>query len=346
VPWELLQEISGFVTNLNNAYIARNVEIARRGRKGMYLSDKRMLDYFSAALIICLPWLCTSLDLWGWLWEMVILMAVLWTGRRIGLKRTAVYLLTGYTLAVISFQWPSLQEMGYVSWAGLITLSGLKRDWPLRVTVFWSIVAAGFLGALPVLIFPQPDLQSPVFLDSLMAQYKNMGLLSSMQEQGITELQLRAMLEQGLQIYILLLPALAALSAIVEFCLVCYFFLRRVNPDRKGRVPFSLWRLPWYAVWGVIAALLCYLLGDEFSWLWLRSLGLNLLFIYAAVSLVVGISVYFFFLQSPYVPRFIKWILILGNIVYFFYSVASVIFFGLFDLVFNFRRLPEGARGK
>jgi len=312
----------------------------------MYISDKKMLDYFSAALIVCLPWICTSWAMWSWIWEMIILMAVLWTGWRTGLKWTVIYLMTGYGLAVISFQGPGLQQAGYVPWAGLVTVTGLKGEWPLRVTVFWSIVTAGLLGVIPIVSFPQPDLQSQDFLNSLMFQYESLGLLPALQEQGITETELRTMLEQGLEIYVMILPALAAISAIAEFGLACYFFLRWIDPQRKRRVPFSFWRLPWYAVWGVIAALLCYLVGDELSWLGLRSLGLNLLIVYAAVTSVVGVSVYIFFLQSPHVPRFVKWMLILGNVVYFYYCWVSIIFFGIFDLVFNFRRLPEGARGK
>ncbi|HWQ89737.1 MAG TPA: DUF2232 domain-containing protein [Desulfitobacteriaceae bacterium] len=312
----------------------------------MYVSDKKIMDYFSMALIVCLPWFCTSWVMWSWIWEMVILMAVLWIGWRTGLKWTAIYLLTGYGLAAISFHGPGLQQMGYVPWAGLITVYGLKKDWPLRFTFFWSIVAAGLLGAIPIVIFPQPDLQSQDFLNSLMTQYESKGLLPALQEQGITEPELRTMLEQVLQVYARIIPALAAVSAIAEFSLICYFFLRWSDPLRKKRVPFSFWRLPWYAVWGVIAALICYLLGDELSWLWLSSLGLNLLVVYAAVTSVVGISVYVFFLRSPHVPRLVKWMLILGNVLYFYYSWVSIILFGLFDLVFNFRRLPEGARGK
>jgi hypothetical protein len=312
----------------------------------MYISDKKMLDYFTVALILCLPWFCTALSMWGWIWEVIIILAVLWTGLCKGLKWVSILLFIGYGIAALSFGLPGgLQQMGFIPWAGLVGIAGLKKDWPQRVTVFWCIVAAGLLGAIPTLWFEGFNGQNQDLIDSMLLQYKNMGLLTGQQDQGITESELRIMVEQVLSFYGMIIPGLAAVSSIIEFGITYYFFVRWIVPSGKGRIPFSSWRLPWYAVWGSIAALGCYLLGDEFSWIVLRGFGLNLLVVYMAVALFIGISVYFFFLQSPNVPRLIKWVLILGNIFYFMISLISLILLGLFDLVFNFRRLPEVESG-
>jgi hypothetical protein len=311
----------------------------------MYISDKKMSDYFTIFLILCLPWFCTAWSLWGWIWEVIILLAVLWTGLRNGLKWALIFLIIGYGIAALSFGLRGLQQMGFIPWAGLVAIAGLSRDWPQRVTVFWSLVAAGLLGAIPTLWFEGFNGQNPDLIDSIMSQYKNMGLLTSLQDQGLTESELRIMVEQALSYYGMIIPGLAAVSSIIEFGVIYYFFVRWIVHSGEGRIPFSHWRLPWYAVWGSIAALGCYLLGDEFSWIVLRGLGLNLLVVYTAVTLVIGISVYFYFLQSPKVPRLIKWIMILGNIFYFMISLISIILLGLFDLVFNFRRLPEVESG-
>ena len=63
--------------------------------------------------------------------------------------------------------------------------------------------------------------------------------------------------------------------------------------------------------------------------------------IYAALTLVLGVSTFVYLLQSPKIPRFLKIALVLASFFYLFFSVVSLVMFGLFDLVFNFRRLPE-----
>jgi Predicted membrane protein (DUF2232). len=307
----------------------------------MYISDKKMLDYFTIPLILCLPWFCTAWSMWGWIWEVIIVLSVLWTGLRNGLKWVLILLIMGYGIAALSFGLPGLQQMGFVPWAGLVGIAGLNKDWPQRVTVFWSIVAAGLLGAIPTLWFEGFSSQNQDLIDSMMLQYKNMGLLTGLQDQGITESEFRIMAEQILSFYGMIIPGLAAVSSILEFEVTYYFFVRWIVHSGQGQIPFSCWRLPWYAVWGSIAALGCYLLGEEFSWIVLRGLGINVLVVYMAVTLVIGISVYFFFLQSPKVPRLIKWVMISVNIFYFMISLISIILLGLFDLVFNFRRLSE-----
>ena len=161
-----------------------------------------------------------------------------------------------------------------------------------------------------------------------------------MQEQGITEVQIRDLLQQGIHIYSLILPSFAALVALVEFGFV-FYFVRIWFKHSEGRIPFTRWRLPWYAVWGAVLGLAFYLLGDQFSWTALRVLGINLMVVYAALTLVLGASMFVYLLQSPKIPRFLKIALVLASFFYLFFSIVSLVMFGLFDLVFNFRRLPE-----
>lgn len=127
--------------------------------------------------------------------------------------------------------------------------------------------------------------------------------------------------------------------ALVEFGLVFYFV--RIWLKDEQRIPFTRWRLPWYAVWGAVLGIAFYLLGDQFSWPNLRIVGINLMVVYAALTLVLGVSVFVFLLHSPKIPRFLKLAFIIASFIYLFFSIVSLIMFGLFDLLFNFRRLPE-----
>lgn len=208
--------------------------------------------------------------------------------------------------------------------------------------LFWSSVIAAILGVIPTLLFAGQGIDAKSvteIINSMVQQYKASGLLSAMQQQGISEVQLRQLMQEGIQFYVMILPTFAVLQALLEYAFVFYFFRRWLNP--QGRIPFARWKLPWYAVWGAVLGIAFYLLGDQYSWAALRGLGINLMVIYGAVTLILGISVYSYLLRSPKIPRFLKWILILASVIYFYFSVLTIILFGLFDLVFNFRRLPE-----
>ncbi len=84
-----------------------------------------------------------------------------------------------------------------------------------------------------------------------------------------------------------------------------------------------------------------YLGGDEFALAFLKGLGTNLLVVYAGVALVLGLAVYVHFLRSPRIPLLLKWAMLFVNLFYFLFSIVAIVVFGLFDLVFNFRKLPD-----
>jgi len=237
----------------------------------------------------------------------------------------------------------ALNYFSFVPFAGLLGVFGWQKDWPARVTFFWSAALAAVLGAAPALVFVVQgfdDNTASVMISATIQQYQTWGLLEMMQQQGISEVQIRDLLKQGIEIYAIVIPSIAAIVAIAKFGFVFYFMRRWFKGKRKW-IPFTHWRLPWYAVWGAVLGIACYLLGDQFSWSIIRGIGINFMVVYGAVTLVLGISAYLYLLQSPKIPRFLKWALILVNFIYFMFSIVGIIMFGLFDLVINFRRLPE-----
>ncbi|MHB1653232.1 MAG: DUF2232 domain-containing protein [Desulfitobacteriaceae bacterium] len=310
----------------------------------MYWSDRKSLDWLAMMALVTFPLAGTAWELWSWVWEIFILLSVFWTGTRKGLLTTGILLSTGYGLAALFFRWPGLTQMGYLPWAGLITVFGWERKWPERVNVFWSLALAGFLGALPMVGIAQGGIDPKVLNDVVNASiqsYRTSGMLAATQQLGYTEEQLRTALEQMLPLYMSLIPSFAALVGFVEYSLANYLALRFIRPDKKVRVPFARWRLPWYAVWGAILGLAGYLLGDQYSLPFLKGLGLNLMVIYAVLTVVLGTTIYVYVLKSSSVPRLVKWGLLLINLFYFLFSLLLLMMFGLFDLVFNFRKLPE-----
>ncbi|AET70975.1 putative membrane protein (DUF2232) [Desulfosporosinus orientis DSM 765] len=309
----------------------------------MFISDELARDYLARVILLSLPGVGIAMGTWGFLWDVFLLFAVFIVGCRKGVIPAAIYMAGGYILALAVFGVTALNNLGFVPLAGLLGVFGWRKGWPLRVTFFWSAALAAVLGAAPMLAFAVQGLDTnaaSTLINSTIQQYQASGLLELMQEQGITEAEIRDLLQQGIHIYTLVIPSLAALHAIVEFGFV-FYVIRLWFRGKAERVPFTRWRLPWYAVWGAVLGIASYLVGDQFSWQILRGLGINLMVIYSALALVLGTSAYLYFLQSPRIPRLLKWALILINFIYFLFSFISLIIFGLFDLVLNFRRLPE-----
>jgi len=309
----------------------------------MLLRDEEALNYLAGAVLLTFPWLGIVLGTWGFIWGALMLLAVFLVGRRRGLPITMLFLLIGYVAPVIVFGTTAFNVMSLVPAAGLLGVLGWHKQWSVRVTFFWSAALAAILGTIPTLSFMAQGFSAFAtsdLINTTVQQYQASGLLAVMQQQGMSEVQVRDLLQQGIQIYTLILPSFAALVAFIEFGFVFYFVSIWLKEDQV-RVPFTRWRLPWYAVWGVVLGIAFYLLGDQFSWTVLRVLGINLMVIYGAIALVLGTSVFVYVLKSPKIPRFLKFTLIIASFIYFFFSVVSLIMFGLFDLVFNFRRLPE-----
>lgn len=311
----------------------------------MFLKDEVAMNYLAGAILLTFPWLGISLGTWGFIWGTLMLFAVFLIGLRKGLPLAMILMLIGYIAPLVVLGTIAYNQMSLVPLAGLLGVLGWHKRWSVRVTFFWSAALAAVLGAIPTFSFVAQGFDAKTISDTInvtVQQYQSSGLLAMMQQQGFTEVEVRDLLQQGLNLYALVLPSLAAVMALVQYGFV-FYFARIWLIDDQARIPFTRWRLPWYAVWGAVLGIAAYLLGDQFSWDVLRALGINLLVVYGALTLVLGISVFLYLLQSPKIPRFLKWALIILCFVYFFFIVVSIIMFGLFDLVFNFRRLPEEA---
>lgn len=309
----------------------------------MYLSDETAMSVLAGMILVIFPWLGVVLGTWGFFWEVLMLLAVFLVGRRSGLPKVSVFLVIGYVFPLVVIGAPALNQMSFVPLAGLLGVLGWRKHWPVRRSFFWGALAAGVLGAIPTLSFLVQgfDVKTVSEITNLIVQqYRASGLLTTMQQQGITEVQVRNLLQQLIYFYALIIPSLAVIVAFIEYGLV-FYIARRWFKDGEGRIPFSRWSLPWYAVWGALLGIAFYLLGDQFSWFVLRGLGINLMVVYGAITLVLGTSVYLYLLQSPKIPRLLKYALIIVSFLYLLFSVVSLMMFGLFDLVFNFRRLPE-----
>ena len=314
----------------------------------MYVSDEKALGYLGALLLVILPWLGINFSVWGLLWDLLIIGALFVTGRRHGVRRTVIFLAMGYIVALAYFKTEGMAYMSFVPWAGLWVLFGSAKQWPERKTMLWTLVTAGLLGVLPVLqTFVHsvtPDLIDQA-VTALTQQYEDNGVLSALQQQGIGTDQVDTVLRRFLGFYFSILPAMTVVISCLEIGVV-YLLIRKwfMPPDGDTRLYFSRWRLPWYTIWAVIGGLAAYLLGDQMGWHSLELVGINLVVICGAITLVLGIACYLFFLFSPKVPRFLKIATLIINLIYFIFTAFVLMLLGMFDLVFDFRHLSNGAK--
>ncbi|MGE4271828.1 MAG: DUF2232 domain-containing protein [Desulfitobacterium sp.] len=310
----------------------------------MYVSDQKTTNMLAVLVLVAGPWLGVSKEGWGWMLDILLLLALLWVGRtdrEQGLRFGAIFLIFGYGLAVLLNGFPPYTSFSFVPWAGLVTIWGMRATISHRAVVFWSLVAAGVAGIIPTLgMLLQGVTQDSVqvLVQSLMDQYTQAGMLENLKTQGITERELLTLFEQIVNTMIMLTPGLVALTALAKWGAVYYFYMRWFPIPERTYQPFTEWRLPWYAVWGMNLAIASYLIGDLLQWVTVKNIGLNLMLVYGAVALVLGSAIFVSFLKKPMLSGFIKFILLFASFLYIQVTAPLLIIMGLLDLVFDFRQ--------
>ncbi|AHF08325.1 DUF2232 domain-containing protein [Desulfitobacterium metallireducens] len=311
----------------------------------MYVSDQKVTKGLAIFALLAGPWFGVAKGSGGWLLEVALLIATLSVGRSIGFKWMTLCLSIGYGIAfLLGGGLSSVINIGFLPWVSVLTIWGVEHVWSRKSNLFWSLVLAGVLGVLPVIPMILQGMGTELMQEisrSMMDQYRQSGMLTSFTQQGISEADIENYVQQFLQYLFLFIPALAALGSMMEYGAVYYFFARWF-PQKDQPFPlFSSFRLPWFAIWGVNLGIVSYLVGDQWNLLSIRTFGLNVMLIYAGVAFVLGSAIFIYYLRSPRLSGFIKWILIFMGFVYFQVTIMGLILLGLFDLVLNFRRIPE-----
>lgn len=312
----------------------------------MYVSDQKVARNIPIFALLAGPWLGVSQGIWGWVLDIVLLFAVFEVGRVKGFKWTTFFLTLGYGIAVITAGGLfNFENIGFLPWVGLLSIWGTEHSWSQKSNLFWCLVLSGIIGFVPIIPLIQQGFGGSEavqkLVNTMLDQYRQTGLLTSLNQQGISETEIQASLQQTFQFLLLFVPGFVALGSIIEYSLARYLFTRWFTPKAKRLPLSSFFRLPGYALWGVNLGIVSYLIGDQWGWIILRIVGMNLMFIYAVIAFGIGCSIFLYNLRSPLLSGFIKVVLILMSFLYFQVTIISLILLGLFDLVLNFRRLPE-----
>ncbi len=208
----------------------------------------------------------------------------------------------------------------------------------IALTIGLSLVISG----MP---FQDVDAEMRQIVDSAMEMYARMGLLDQLERQGTDPETLKVSLEQMARLMLLLLPgamvAGAAISAFINF-LLARMVLLRLGLYAPELPPFREWQLPWYGVWGIIIGLALWQGGDYWQWPVVKVIGQNIMYIYFPLLLVSGLSVLTFFYYRVNLSPFIKVMVGLLIMLNFPLAMMAVLAVGLFDPLFNYRRLARG----
>ncbi len=231
-----------------------------------------------------------------------------------------------------------------------VFVSGIKQGWKLGNILLWGFLIGIIYGLLNLFVVgTHPIAAFDLFfktdlINSTLETYRQTGILQLFENNGLTEAEVKDLLQKGFALLARLFPSLMFINGIlvaVGSFLVTRPVLKKgfnINLDIK---PFREWTLPWYAVWGGIFAIAAYLSGDYLDLPWMVTAGLNVGMVYFFVCTVLGIAIAMYFLSSPKIPLLIKIVIIFFTMYYLLPTTIMLALFGLFDLVLNFRRIPE-----
>ncbi len=120
--------------------------------------------------------------------------------------------------------------------------------------------------------------------------------------------------------------------------------IKRMGYNVAGSIPFIMWKLPWYSIWGVIAGLAMMLGGEQLNSLGTASAGKVLLCVMGFVYAVLGLSVFTFFLRVMKLSRVLKFLSLLIFIFFLPNVLAVLTVIGIIDSIWNIRWLTQGRK--
>jgi uncharacterized protein YybS (DUF2232 family) len=130
---------------------------------------------------------------------------------------------------------------------------------------------------------------------------------------------------------------IAMLEAGISYAVTGYIFRRLGYP--LARLPrFKEWRLPWYTLWGLIAALLAFVVYHQTELDWCRALCNNIMYIYQPLMMLAGLAMYYWLAEFWQMPWMI-WLLVFMAIGAFSIAGPMLLILGLTDSVWDIRKV-------
>ena len=166
--------------------------------------------------------------------------------------------------------------------------------------------------------------------------YENAGVLDALSG-GMTVEEFTAEMQEMM---LTLLPAVLVISAMLE-AWISYLatngMLRRLGFAVKHLPRFSEWHLPWASLWGLIIALAAQIAYYALDVEWLKTIAMNLLYIYIPILAAAGLSLVFWF-SARRQSSFLKILIIIGIFLFPAFVLYLLLMMGLIDCIADIRK--------
>ncbi len=305
------------------------------------LGDPRLRAVLAAGASLALylaPWFIPFVGTTFTIWCPAPLI-LLYRRQGLGVGRTGLIMAAGGALAFFFSLGAPLAGFYFLFHAALALVLGEAPWWGVPPDRAVAVAAgAGVVIILAVAwsagVFDLPglaDMQGPYWQNKL-AQVLEIYRRSGLSEQEIEAA--RELLTSLGGAIIRMAPGILASGALL---LAWINLLLTLRLERGRSVPPSLdtWQAPEVLVWVLIPSGLAMVFGSGF-WFWL---GANLVLVVSLVYFFQGMAVIAFWLHRKKASAVLKTVLYLLVAVEFFVAIL-VAAIGLFDIWFNFRRLP------
>lgn len=252
------------------------------------------------------------------------------------------------------FVGPLAATFFYIQFMGIALVYGamIKRNFGagkiLLAGTIVSVVSTIILFSLALFVaqISLEDQKQAIYdsVDYSIEFYKETGMIENFKKQGLSEDNIRQLLTETIDLFFRALPAIlimAGLIAAFTNFLIARLALKRLGVNPPNLPAFAEWRLPWYMIWGLILGWGGYLLGDHYAIEALRIIGQNIMIGYGMILFVLGLSVAFYFLRKYQVSFLTRMGISFFIIFMFNYAILLTIGIGMFDLVFDYRKLNQ-----
>jgi uncharacterized protein YybS (DUF2232 family) len=183
--------------------------------------------------------------------------------------------------------------------------------------------------------------------NTVIAAYENMGLLDTFQEQGLTQEEIKKTITSMVSLVARLMPATMVIYG-MAVAFLSYFIIRMTLQKLSlpvSEIPvFHKWQIPWYFVWGVIIGLALILYADFTQWETGSTIGMNIIYLYLPVLLIQGLSVAIFFYKKWNMHILLKVLLLAIIVLNIPVTLMLLLILGLFDPLFNYRKIEQNVR--
>ena len=200
------------------------------------------------------------------------------------------------------------------------------------------IVSLGIMGFTPDTIGAYYEQMQK----DTMEMYQSAGLIDAMtQQQGMSTIEITAMLEGMVAVLVKLTPAtmflMGALNGAITYWLTM-MILKRVKVRIPRTTGLASWRLPFSSVWVIIVVWTLWLMQDRIPFDWLNILMMNCMVVCAALLFLNGLTAAMHLIHFKEMSGGMKMLMIFMIMMCFTICIIGLIILGIADLLFDFRK--------